>query len=302
MKEIQLGGSLSASAVSLGVMRLKDLPDDKKRAELVYSAFAGGVNFFDNADIYGTEEMFGKAVKDAGLKRDEILVQTKCGLCGGYWDFSKKHILESVDKSLKKMGIEYLDVLLLHRPDTLMEPEEVAEAFDVLTASGKVRNFGVSNHNMMQIALLQKYVHQKILINQMQFSAAHTPMIDFGLNVNMHNDAGVNRDGSLIEYCRLEDITIQAWSPFQHGFFAGSFLGSDKFPELNRVIDRIAGEYGVTNTTIAAAWILRHPAKMQVIAGTTSAKRIQEIAAASEITLRREEWYEIYRAAGNKMP
>lgn len=302
MKQIKLGGSLPASAIALGVMRLKDVPDDKARAELLDTAVANGMNFFDNADIYGTEEMFGKAVRDAGLEREKIIIQTKCGLCGGYWDFSQKHILASVDASLKKMGVEYLDVLLLHRPDALMEPEEVAEAFDLLLASGKVRYFGVSNHNWMQIALLQKYVHQKILVNQMQFSIAHTPMIDFGLNVNMRNDAGVNRDGSILEYCRLKDITIQAWSPFQYGFFAGSFLGSDQFPELNRVIDRIAKARNTNNTAVAAAWILRHPAKMQVIAGTTSAKRIQDMADASEIELTREEWYEIYRAAGNKMP
>lgn len=302
MKKIKLGNSISASSVSLGVMRLGELADDKMRAELIRTAFENGIDFFDNAAVYNTEEIFGKAVKDAGIKREDIMIQTKCGLCGDYWDFSKKHICESVDNSLKKMGTEYIDVLLLHRPDTLMEPEEVAEAFDSLLASGKVRNFGVSNHNMMQIELLQKYLNQKILVNQMQFSAAHTPMIDFGLNVNMFNEAGINRDGSVIEYCRIKDITIQAWSPYQYGFFEGVFLKSEKYAELNKTLDKIAHEHSVTDTTVAAAWILRHPANMQVIAGTTSKKRICEVAAAAEIILDRREWYEIYRAAGNKLP
>jgi predicted oxidoreductase len=154
----------------------------------------------------------------------------------------------------------------------------------------------------MQIELFNKYLNQKIIINQLQFSIMHTGMIDSGINVNMKTDPSADRDGSILEYCRLKDITIQAWSPFQYGFFEGVFLDNPKFPELNEKINEIANLKGVPNTAIAAAWILRHPAKIQTIAGTTNIKRLKDICKASDVELTRQEWYEIYRAAGNKLP
>jgi len=229
-------------------------------------------------------------------------LQSKCGIRKGFFDFSKEHILSSVDGILKRLKTEYLDILLLHRPDALVEPEEVAEAFDILEKSGKVRHFGVSNQNPMQISLLQKYIKQKIIINQLQLSIAHANMISAGFNVNLENNSAINRDGGILDYCRLNEITIQPWSPFLYGYFEGVFLDNDKFPQLNKVIDRIALEKGVKNTAIAIAWILRHPAKMQPIVGTTNHKRLKDICKASEVVLTREEWYEIYRAAGNVLP
>jgi predicted oxidoreductase len=218
------------------------------------------------------------------------------------FDFSKEHILQSVDGSLKRLKTDYLDVLLLHRPDALVEPEEVAEAFDILESSGKVRHFGVSNQHPMQIQLLKKYVKQPILANQLQLSITNATMISSGFNVNMENESAVNRDGYVLDFCRLNDITIQPWSPFQYGFFEGVFLGSDKFPELNRKIDEIAEKYGVSNTTIAIAWLLRHPAGMQPVTGTMNIQRLKDCCKASDIRLTREEWYEIFRAAGNVLP
>jgi predicted oxidoreductase len=218
------------------------------------------------------------------------------------FDFSKEHILNSVDGILQRLKTDYLDVLLLHRPDTLVEPEEVAEAFDQLETSGKVRHFGVSNQNPMQIQLLKKAVKQPIVANQLQLSITNSTMISSGFNVNMENAAAVNRDGSILDFCRLNDITIQPWSPFQYGFFEGVFLGNEKFPELNQKIDDIAAKYGVTNTTIAIAWLLRHPANMQPIIGTMNIGRLKDCIKASEITLTREEWYEIFRSAGNILP
>lgn len=260
--------------------------------------------FFDHADIYAggeAERIFGQAV-DAGL-REKIFIQTKCAIRPGIcYDFSKKHILESVDKSLARLNTDYIDILLLHRPDTLMEPEEVAEAFDILERAGKVRYFGVSNQNAMQIELLNHYCGKKILIDQLQFSIAHCDIIDSGINVNVHNDAGANRDGSVLEYCRLKDITIQAWSPFQYGMFEGVFLNSDKYPELNRLIGELAEKYQVTGNAIAVAWILRHPAGIQTIVGSTSRERIQGICRASDVRLTREEWYALYMAAGKQLP
>ncbi len=305
MKKINIGnGTVDAPEIALGCMRIADI-SQKEAATLIHTALEEGVNFFDHADIYAggkAEETFAQAVEMNSSLREKLIIQTKCGIRKGYFDFSKEHILEAVEGSLKRLQTEYIDILLLHRPDTLVEPEEVAEAFTILENSGKVRYFGVSNQNPMQIELLRKYVKQKLIINQLQFSITNTGMIDAGLNVNMEIDRSVDRDGSILDYCRLKDITIQAWSPFQFGFFEGVFLDNPKFPELNQKIDELAKAKGVANTAIAIAWILRHPAKIQPIVGTTNVKRLKDICKASTISLSREEWYQIYLAAGNKLP
>ncbi len=305
MKKVNLGnGALPASCISLGCMRMAGL--EQKEAQLVVkTALEAGIDFFDHADIYGggrSEEVFAKAIGMSPAVRETVLLQSKCGIRQGYFDFSKEHILASVDGILKRLETEYLDVLLLHRPDTLVEPEEVAEAFSLLHRSGKVRHFGVSNQNPMQMALLQKHVGQKLIVNQLQLSITNTGMIDSGLNVNMQIDRSIDRDGGILEYCRLHDVTIQPWSPFQYGFFEGAFLDNPKFPELNARIDALAQAKGVTNTAIAIAWLLRHPAKMQPIIGTMNPQRIRDIAKAAEVEMTRPEWYEIYRAAGNALP
>ncbi|ANA82395.1 aldo/keto reductase [Paenibacillus glucanolyticus] len=305
MKTIKLGSSsLEVPVVAVGCMRINSL--EKAEAErFVQSALEEGANFFDHADIYGSgacEEIFADAIHMNAEIREKIILQSKCGIRQGMFDFSKEHILDSVDGILKRLKTDYLDVLLLHRPDTLVEPEEVAEAFDKLESSGKVRHFGVSNQNPMQIQLLKKAVKQPLVANQLQLSITNTTMIQSGINVNMENDAAVNRDGSILEFCRLHDITIQPWSPFQYGFFEGVFLGSDKFPELNQKIDEIAEKYSVSNTTIAIAWLLRHPAHMQPIIGTMNINRLKDCIKAGDVTLTREEWYAIYRAAGNILP
>lgn len=306
MKKINIAnGELSnASEISLGCMRLSKLTVKEAR-KLINTALEEKINFFDHADIYGggrSEEVFSEAIDMKPSIREELIIQSKCGIRKGYYDFSKEHILNSVDGSLKRLKTDYLDVLLLHRPDALMEPEEVAEAFDILSSSGKVRHFGVSNENPMQIKLLSKYLNQKIIINQLQFGVMHTGIVEAGINVNMKNEASINRDDSVLDFCRLHDITIQPWSPFQYGFFEGVFLDNDKFPELNKVVNKIAEDREVENTTIAIAWILRHPARMQPIVGTTNIDRLKSICKASKVELTRQEWYEIYRAAGNKLP
>lgn len=305
MKNINIGnGAVNASEISLGCMRISDL-SKSDATRLINTALEEGINFFDHADIYGggkSEEIFAEAIDMKPSVREKMIIQTKCGIRQGFYDFSKEHILNSVDGSLKRLKTDYIDILLLHRPDTLMEPEEVAEAFSILQSSGKVRNFGVSNQNPMQIELLSRYLNQKLIINQLQFSIMHTGMIDSGINVNTKFDGAIDRDGSILEYCRLNNITIQAWSPFQYGFFEGVFLDNDKFPELNKKINEIAEDKGVTNSAIAIAWILRHPARIQAIAGTTNYNRLKDICRASDVELTRQEWYEIYRAAGNQLP
>lgn len=306
MKKINWGNSsLQIPEIAMGCMRISDI-DIHEAAKIIDMAMEEQVNFFDHADIYGNgvcEEQFRKAVKEAGVTRDKIWIQSKCGIVPGVmYDFSKKHILDSVEGSLKRLGTDYLDSLLLHRPDVLMEPEEVAEVFDELHAAGKVRYFGVSNQNPMQMELLKRYINMPLMANQLQFGIAHSSMIQSSLEVNMNTSGAVNRDGSVLDYCRLQDITVQAWSPFQYGMFEGVFLNNEKFPELNKKILQIAEKYDVSDTTIAAAWILRHPAHIQVLSGTMNKNRFRQICQASEITLTREEWYSIYLAAGNLLP
>jgi predicted oxidoreductase len=295
---------LEASEIALGCMRIADL-SNQEISTLVQTALDEGINFFDHADIYGggrSESRFAEALGMTSSLREKLILQSKCGIRQGSFDFSKEHILASVDGILQRLQTEYLDVLLLHRPDALVEPEEVAEAFTILETSGKVRYFGVSNQNPMQIELLTKFVKQPLVINQLQLSITNTGMMDAGLNVNMQIDSSIDRDGSILDYCRLKEITIQPWSPFQYGFFEGAFLNNAKFPELNQKIDEIAASRGVTNTAIAIAWLLRHPAHMQPIVGTTNPGRIRDICKASDVRLTRQEWYEIYLAAGNKLP
>ena len=305
MKYIKIPNSdLNVSEIALGCMRISGMPNQAIDT-LVHTALAEGINFFDHADIYGggkSEAKFAEAIGMNAHLREQMLLQTKCGIQQGYYDFSKGHILDAVDGSLKRLRTEYVDVLLLHRPDALVEPEEVAEAFDILQKSGKVKYFGVSNQNPMQIELLRRFVKQPILFNQLQLSIPFTGMIDAGINVNMKVDGSVDRDGSILDYCRLHDITIQPWSPFQYGFFEGVFLDNPKFPELNQKISAIASAKGVTTTAIAIAWLLRHPAHMQPILGTTTPQRVKDSCQASNVNLTRQEWYEIYRAAGNKLP
>lgn len=306
MRTIPLGkSSVQVPAIAVGCMRINGL-EHAEAERFVQAALEEGAVFFDHADVYGggtCEEIFADAIHMTPSVRENIFLQSKCGIRPGIaFDFSKEHILSSVEGSLKRLKTEYLDVLLLHRPDALVEPEEVAEAFDELYASGKVRHFGVSNQNPMQIQLLQKYVKQPIVANQLQLSITNANMISQGIHVNMLDDAAINRDGSVLDFCRLSDITIQTWSPFQYGFFEGAFLGSEKFPKLNAKIDELAEQYGVSNTTIAIAWLLRHPAHMQPVTGTMNVQRLKDCVKAAEIRLTREEWYAVYLAAGNILP
>ncbi len=297
---------LTVPRVAVGCMRINKLSHEDLVKHLEF-CISNGLYFFDHADIYGhgdCERKFAEAFHELKVKREDIILQSKCGIIPGkMYDFSKEHILSSVDGILKRLNTEYLDVLILHRPDALVEPEEVAETFDLLQSAGKVRNFGVSNHRPKQIELLKKYLSVPILVNQVQFSIPFSNLISSGLEANMESAGAVNRDGEVLDFCRLNDITIQAWSPYQYGTFAGNFVGNrEKFLELNKVLDRLAAKYNVSPSAIACAWILRHPAKMQLIAGTTSIAHMQEVMDGSCITLTREEWYELYLSAGHILP
>lgn len=317
MKQVKLGATnQEVSAVALGIMRMVRLDTDQA-ANILNTVHEQGVNFIDGADIYGngeSEKIFGQALKKSGLKRDDFFIQSKGGIVldpkrsrgelvfGQRYDFSKQHLIETVDGILQRMQIDYLDSFLLHRPDALMEPEEVAAAFDELQAAGKVRHFGVSNFNPMQVELVQSALSQKLMINQLQFGVMHTGPIQFGLHTNMQDTPSINHDGEIIEYSRLHHMTIQAWSPYQYGMFKGTFIDNPKFPELNAELQALADKYHVTKNAIATAWILRHPAHMQVILGSMNPQHLQESIAGTAVDLTKQEWYDVYFAAGNDLP
>lgn len=295
---------IQATRIALGCMRMSDLKG-KQAEEVVGTALDLGINFFDHADIYGgglSELRFRDAIKHLNVNRDKMIIQSKCGIREGYFDFSKEYILSSVDGILERLGTEYLDFLILHRPDVLVEPEEVAEAFTKLRAEGKVKHFGVSNQNRFQMELLQSYLDEPLAVNQLQLSPAHTPMFDAGLNVNMLNKASIEHDDGIVDYCRLKRVTIQAWSPFQIDLSRGLFVNHPDYKELNETIAKLAKNYNVSSEAIVIAWVLRHPAKMQAIVGSMNPSRLKAIDKANDIALTRKEWYDIYRSAGNILP
>ncbi|NMA77582.1 MAG: aldo/keto reductase family oxidoreductase [Actinomycetales bacterium] len=301
---------ITAPNVVLGLMRIAEKSDEEIRT-LVHTARDAGIDFFDHADIYGgqkhrCEERFAEAMRLSPSEREQVTIQSKAGIVtdGPYFDYSYEHLVRSVEGSLKALQTDYLDIVLLHRPDALVEPEEVARAFDELHAAGKVKHFGVSNHTPHQIQLLQKHLDQPLVANQLQLSITHSTIIAQGVAANMQGtDQSVVRDGGgVLDFCRLHDITVQAWSPFQAKFFDGVFLGHPEYADLNAVIDRLAAKYEVAPEAIATAWITRHPAQMQVVLGTTTPQRVADSAAGSQVPLSRAEWYELFRAAGWIVP
>ncbi len=310
MRNVELGTTgLQVSNVAQGLMRIDDKTDYQIR-DLYKTARDCGINFFDHADIYGPtvhfcEARFGDALNLSSSEREQIYIQSKAGIVkdGPYFDFSADHIVGAVEGSLKALKTDYLDVLLLHRPDSLVEPEGVAEAFNKLEQSGKVRHFGVSNESPMYIELLKTAVTQPLVANQLQLSVTHAPIIAQGTAVNMvDEDQAIMRDGEVLSYSRIHRMTIQAWSPFQAGFFNGPFIGNPEYAELNEVLDELATKYDATPEGIAVSWITSHPAKMQVVLGTTNPERVRAAAGGSDIQLTRPEWYRLFRAAGHLVP
>lgn len=304
MKQVEFGSAgIKVPSVVLGCMRMNTAED---ATQVIQTAVDSGINFFDHADIYGKgecESIFADSLAKTSIKREELFIQSKCGIVPGeMYDFSKEHIIEAVNGSLKRLQTDYLDFLLLHRPDALIDPEEVAAAFNELKSQGKVRHFGVSNHSPLQVELLKSVVEQPLEVNQLQFGLMHTGMVDEGINVNRKKEQPSQRDTGILDFSRLEKMTVQAWSPYQASSIKEVFIGNKHFPELNKKLEELAEKYNTTPTGLASAWILRHPSKMQVIAGTMNTNRIEEIAQASNIQLTRKDWYELYLAAGNNLP
>ena len=313
MRQIKIGNTnFTGSAIALGIMRMNKLTVEEA-VRALETAHETGINYIDSADIYGhgkSEEIFGKALQKSSLKRDDFYIQSKTGIYENpeldykttRYDFSKKYLINAVDGILSRMKIDYLDSLLLHRPDALMDPAEIAAAFDELQRDGKVRHFGVSNFNPMQVDLLQSGVSQRLLINQLQLSVMHTGPIDFNIHTNMTDERSIDHDRGVLDYSRLHNMTVQAWSPFQYGQIEGNFIGNPKFPEVNKALQKVADQKGVSKNAVAAAWILRHPANTQVIIGTMTPAHIIDSAKGADISLTAQEWYDIYLAAGNDLP
>lgn len=309
MKSINVvNGPQNASQIILGCMRMPALTTDDAAA-LIRTAYDLGINFFDHATCYGrdgeAETRFGDAFPKTGIRREDVYIQSKCGILSeqGEFNWSKETILSSVDDSLRRLKLDYLDALLLHRPDLLYDPEQIAEAFDKLEKSGKVRFFGVSNVPTMMLAVLKKYVRQPLVFNQLQFSLDQSQLIDQTLYLNnLTTERSTDRDNGTLDYCRLRDITVQAWSPLQKGFFGGCFVGDPELPELNRVLGELGERYGVSMTAVAIAWILRHPAKIQAIAGTMNPSHLEDLCDAAKVDLTHNEWYRLYLASGKYLP
>ncbi|MBQ1553798.1 MAG: aldo/keto reductase [Clostridia bacterium] len=304
MKRVVIGGTLEASAIVLGFWRTAGI-DDSQAQRLIGTAYENGIDLYDTADIYGGgegERILGRTLAALGL-RDSVMIETKCGIRPDSFDFSKEYILASVDGSLERLQTDHIDILTLHRPDALVEPDEVGEAFDILKSSGKVLNFAVSNQNARQIELLKTGLHTPLLADQLQFGLGHAQMIDEGIYVNTPRDFAVDRDGGTLEYCRINGITIQCWSPLMYGFFGPTFLGDEKYKTLNERLAEIGDKYGITPAAAAFAWILRHPANMQALTGTRDPQHLKEICAAGDVTLTRSEWYYLYTAVtGERLP
>ena len=306
MKKIKLGSTdIDVSSIALGCMRMQEKSLQEAK-EVIQAALDVGITLFDHADMYGdgkSELIFGQAMKEMGIKRDSIFIQSKCGINReeNTFDFSKQYILDSVDGILERLGTDYLDMLLLHRPDALVEPKEVNEAFNELKASGKVRHFGVSNQSGMMIDLLKSEVEVPLVANQLQLSIMQTAMLDYGLNFNVQSAMGTDHAAGIMEYSRINKMTIQAWSPFYAGFFKAVFVDNEDYPEINAKMKELGEKYGVSSEAIAVAWIERHPAQIQTIIGSMNPDRIRRIGQSYKATLTRKEWYDLYKAGGNKL-
>ena len=308
MKTILLGqNKIPVPAIIQGTMRFDRLTT-KEVAAMFENDLENGTNFVDTANCYGkpeglVESIIGKTFAENPGLRDKLVLQSKGGITfypdgRPYHNYSKEHLLKTLDASLSRLQTDHLDYFLLHRVDALFRPEEVAEAFEIMKRDGKVLHFGVSNDVPYGIELLQKYCSVPIEVNQMQFSIAHADMCVQPIATNNHDFYAVDRDCGVLNYCRLKDITIQAWSPFQYGFIDGVFIDNPKYQEVNDAMQKVADKYGVNKTTIAIAWILRHPADMPVVCGTTRIERFNDCCKACDIELTYEDWYNIYLAAG----
>ncbi|WP_226665495.1 aldo/keto reductase [Metabacillus litoralis] len=280
------------------------------------AAQSAGITMFDHADIYTmgkAEKVFGEIVKTRPSLRENVVIQSKCGirfqdeLGPQRYDFSKKHILTSVDGILDRLHTDYIDILLLHRPDPLIEPEVVAEAFEELKASGKVRHFGVSNMTAAQMKFLDVYSPEQMIVNQLEMSLKRNDFVEQGILVNQKAGNEMNFADGILEHCRLENVQIQAWSPLANGMYTGRKVENLSEADIKTIelVKQMADEKNTTKEAIVLGWLMRHPAIIQPVIGTTNPERINNCGEAVQISkeMTREEWYSLFTTArGHKMP
>ena len=304
MKQIRMGNSsLNAARLAYGCWRIADPGTDGRAA--VLAAYEAGYTLFDGADIYGggkAEEAFGRVLREATGMRERLLITSKCGVrpagspnsdSPGRYDFSAQHIVNSCEQSLKRLGVEMIDLYLLHRPDFLADPHEIAGAFVQLLDAGKVRFFGVSNFRPSLVSALQAACPLPLVTNQIEISLAKLDAFT---------------DGAL-DQCLERKLTPMAWSPLGGGLLgdgAKRLLPAQKAYRTDgvvEVLDEIADGRGVSRSVVALAWLLKHPAGIMPIVGTTDPQRIREAARADELELTRDEWYRLLLAArGEPLP
>nr|WP_208607144.1 aldo/keto reductase [Paenibacillus typhae] len=324
MKTLPLNArGIPASRIALGCMGLgggwdhEPLTAENIRQghDAVEAALSIGINFFDHADIYTrgkAEKVFGQIFKDRPRLREEIIIQSKCGIrliepgdTSNTFDISGEHILRSVDGTLSRLGTEYLDILLLHRPDPLMDPEEIAEALRQLKKAGKVRHFGVSNMSASQIRLLQHYCDEPFIVNQLHMSLAQISWLDAMVSVNREPWKDITFPEGTVEYCRMENIQLQAWGPLAQGSFSGRSLEGqpENIVQTAALVSSLAEQKNTTPEAIVLSWLMTHPAAIQPVIGTVNPKRIAACAGADKVGLSRKEWYELYISSrGEKLP
>lgn len=286
----------------------------KQTHECIDAAIAAGINFFDHADIYTfgkAEQVFGQALAERPELREHMYIQSKCGIRfeddkgPKRYDFSAKWIEESVEGSLKRLNTDYLDVLMLHRPDPLMEVEEIAQVFSCLQESGKVRNFAVSNMQQHQMNFLQHALDMPIVANQIEASLQKHQFVDEGVYAGNADGKDLNFTPGSVEYCRHFDIQIQSWGSLCQGLYTGGDLTNASQADINTsiLVNKLAALYDTTPEAIVLAWLLRHPALIQPIIGTTNVERIAASCGALNVTLSREHWYALYVSAkGHELP
>jgi predicted oxidoreductase len=288
---------------------------ERQARELLDAAEEIGANFFDHADIYGrgrSEEVFGRVLKQRPSLRDRIVIQSKCGIRWAdeppgtpqRFDFSRDHILESVDGILRRLSTDRLDILLLHRPDALWEGEEIAEAFQKLHHSGKVRYFGVSNQNRFQMEYLQSFLLDPLVANQVEMSLLHNGFVEAGISFNQNSPRYPDGWEGTMEYCRMSGVLLQAWSPLAQGVLMGNVDGQpENIRRTAALVQQYAQQHETTPEALLLAWLLRHPAKIQPVLGTSRPGRLRACAKALSVSLSREEWYSLFAAArGAPMP
>lgn len=300
---------MEKSRIIQGLMRLDNI-DENRLYDIIKFDLENGVYFFDLADIYcrgESEAKLGRVLKAHPELREKMFIQTKGSIrfspeTGGYYDLSYKHIKEAVYDSLNRLGIDYLDSFLLHRPDIFIDKDEVAKAFNELYLEGKVKHFGVSNFSKEMIEYISMNLKQKIEYNQVQLGVGHMPMVEEVFNYNTPFDEGINRSNESFFYLKRKGIIIQAWSPFIMKFFEGSLFDENKYPEINNVLNKMANKYQTSKCAIATAFLLKLDKDLLVITGSTNIKHIKESIDGEKVNLSKEDWYAIYKETGHKLP